>query len=281
MTITKDAIQELAQAQAITSANEALTGPAGAFDSPRQDMRVATLPQHFTLHDLEKFFPGRRRPRGAMTTSTVADFAGYVQQNAREGTAVFIDQQAMRAEAVLNLGTAAAPGHADDVAQLKPRQTAAFAALLAHANGQGMAQRIAAEFLEDWMHAIECMKDAAKVTTPLAIEAVRSITIDAQRKGTNTEQSLGVQRSTFESVQAGSEKPLPTHIYFTAVPYHGLAERQFVLRLGVLTGDKPAVVLRIVNKELHEEQMAAELAAQVRQALPNTVVLLGTYSPKA
>jgi uncharacterized protein YfdQ (DUF2303 family) len=276
MTITKEAIQELAQAQAITAANKSISDLGG------DDTRAAVLPEQFKLWDLEKFFPGRRRPRGAMVTSTVADFALYVKQHAAEaGTTVFIDQQAMHAEAVLNLGTPQEPGHADDVAQLKPRKTAAFTALLKHANGQGMPQRDAAEFLEDWQPAIECMKEAAKVTTSLAIEAVRSITIEAKRTGTNTEQSLGVERSAFESVQVGREKPLPTHIYFKAVPYHGLTERLFVLRLGVLTGDKPAVVLRIVNREQHDEEMAAELANQVRAALTDVPVLLGAYSPKA
>jgi uncharacterized protein YfdQ (DUF2303 family) len=274
MTITKEAIQELAQAEAISAANEAV------LNAMVQGTTVATLPQHFNLHELEKFMPARRRQRGAMATNTVVDFAAYVLKHRQEGASVFVDQQAMQAQAVLNLGTTAVPGHADDIAVMKARPTAAFSALCKHTVGTGLTQREAAEFLEDWQPAIELFKDAARVPTPLGIEAVRSITIEAQRKGTNTEQSLGIQRSTFESVQAGSEKPLPTHIYFKCVPYQGLGERTFVLRLGVITGDPLKVVLRIINREQHDEEMAAELAALVRQALTDLPVLLGTYSRK-
>jgi uncharacterized protein YfdQ (DUF2303 family) len=172
-----------------------------------------------------------------------------------------------------------------DPASLTNAQLAALAALAQQVEWtlqerEIAAQREAAEFLEDWQPAIELFKDAARVPTPLGIEAVRSITIEAQRKGTNTEQSLGIQRSTFESVQAGSEKPLPTHIYFKCVPYQGLGERTFVLRLGVITGEPLKVVLRIINREQHDEEMAAELAALVRQALTDLPVLLGTYSRK-
>ena len=95
-----------------------------------------------------------------------------------------------------------------------------------------------------------------------------------------TEQQLSATRSAFESVSATSTEPLPTTIYFSCVPYHGLSERQFVLRLGVLTGAKePAIVLRIVNKEQHEEEMAAELSELVANNLKDSgvPVMVGRY----
>ena len=99
-----------------------------------------------------------------------------------------------------------------------------------------------------------------------------------------TEQQLSATRSAFESVSATSTEPLPTTIYFNCVPCHGLSERQFVLRLGVQTGAKdPAIVLRIVNKEQHDEEMAAELAELVASSLSasGVPVMVGKYQVTA
>ena len=110
-----------------------------------------------------------------------------------------------------------------------------------------------------------------------------ALSIEALRKQENTEQQLGATKSAFESVQATSTEPLPTTIYFVTEPYHGLSERSFVLRLGILTGgDKPTISLRIVNKEQHAEDMAEELAQLVVSAISSCAVdmpvLVGSYS---
>ena len=158
-----------------------------------------------TRDDRVAWLTALRDALAAVRTGTVAGFAAYVgKHHSSDATTVFVDADTLQAVAVLNLGTPTEPGHADDTATLKPKATAAYSALLAHASGQPLAQRQAAEFLEDWQAAITCAKDGTPVPVPQAIDAVRSITIDAQRKGTNTEQSLGATRGVFESIQAGS-----------------------------------------------------------------------------
>jgi uncharacterized protein YfdQ (DUF2303 family) len=274
----KDAIKELAQAEAITAASKAV---AGSF---ADDKAIVALPAEFTVHDLEKNLPLRRRARGIMTTSSVAPFAEYVNQHKEPGAAVFVDQDAMTAVAVLNLGTPNDPGHADNIAKMVAKRLAAFTALLQHANGGGLAQAKAAEFMEDWPGYFKFFKDSTEITPGQAIAAVRKLTIEAMRKLEATEQQLSATRSAFESVSATSTEPLPTTIYFNCVPYHGLNERQFVLRLGVLTSAKdPAVVLRIVNKEQHDEEMAAELAVLVDSSLSasGVPVMVGKYQATA
>ena len=49
-----------------------------------------------------------------------------------------------------------------------------------------------------------------------------------------------------------------------------------------ITGDKPALVLRVVKREQHDEEMAQELAQLVRVALDGSgvPVLVGSYSLK-
>lgn len=119
-----------------------------------------------------------------------------------------------------------------------------------------------------------------EVSLKHAIAAVRNITIEGLRKVEASEQQLSASKSTFESVSASSKDPLPTTIYFRCEPYHGFENRLFVLRLGIRTSDgKPAITLRIVNEELHEEQMAQELSDKVRAAVNDACpVLIGDYT---
>lgn len=243
------------------------------------DKTPVGLPDHFTLHDLEKYLPNRRRARGMMETSSIQDFAYYVTKNAEPGAMVFVHSKSMVANAVLNLGTPEAPGHADNRAQIKPDTTAAYAALRAIAQGQALDQTRVAEFLEDWAPHISCFKDEGEVSLKHAIAAVRNITIEGLRKVEASEQQLSASKSTFESVSASSKDPLPTTIYFRCEPYQGFQSRLFVLRLGIRTSEKPAITLRIVNVELHEEQMAQELANRVSAAVNDACpVLIGDYT---
>lgn len=274
----KDAIETMQEGSAILQANNALSL---AFE----DKAVVALPERFTDHDLERYLPNRRRARGVMNTDNLASFAEYTKAHAEPGASVFVDAEHMKAVAVLNLGTPEAPGHGDNRAMLALKRTAAFTALLAHANnaGRGMTQTVASEFLEDWPDHIQCFNSEGEISPPKAIAALRKLSIEAMRKMESSEQSLSASRSAFESVQATSSEPIPTTIYFKCVPYQELAERQFVLRLGVLTGgDKPSITLRIVKVELHNEEMAQELASLTRDALAGSFpVMLGEYAIKS
>lgn len=271
----KDAIIQLAKAEAITAANAV-----AAIDVT--DNAIA-LPNDFELHDLEKYMPDRRRLRGAMTTSAIADFAEYVAGNLEPGAVAFVDQRQMAAVAVLNHGTPLKPGHADNTATLSLLQTAPYRALGAVAGGQPRTQQQIAEFMEDWQHLITCIRDTEVLEVRKGIAAVRSITIEALNKLGGEVQQLSESRTTFEKVEAKSDHGLPTIIKFKTVPYHGLAERTFDMRLGIQTGGpKPAITLRIINAEQHAEDMADELANLVRSALDGSLpVLLGSYTVKA
>lgn len=272
----KDAIEALSEATAVAQANQAVADGIGST------LGTIALPAQFVVHDLEKHLPNRRRARGTMETSSIADFAAYVSQHQEAGATVFVSPKVMVANAVLNLGTPEAPGHADNRAQFAPRATAAFSALIKHAEGQALEQSRAAEFLEDWAHAIECFHESEKLPVSKAIAAVRNITIDALRKVEATEQQLSASKSSFEQIKATSKDTLPTFIYFRCTPYHEFNERTFVMRLGIRTTDKPAITLRIINREQHDEEMAAELRAKVHDAITSGVpVMVGDYSAKS
>ena len=277
---TKEAIQALQESEAISSA-------AAVIENSGDALNIAALPSDFSIHDLERYLPNRRRARGTMTTADVADFAVYVKAHAESNASVFVDASAMAANAVLNLGTAEAPGHADNRAVVTLQKTATYEAMRQIADGIGRKQADIAEFLEDWSEHIKCFDDAGPIDTPKGIAAIRKLTIEAMRKVESSAQNLSASQSAFESVSATSgAAPIPTIIYFTCVPYQGLESHQFVLRLGVLTGgDKPAVTLRLIKAELHAEWMAKEFAVLVGAALNKDSkvipVLVGSYSIKA
>lgn len=271
--MNKEAIDAINEGVGIAQASD-------AFKKAFGDKAVLALPERFKKHDLETYLPNRRRIRGLMYTLALKDFATYATSNQEEGAAVFIDAEEMEAVAVLNLGTPAKPGHADNKARLHLKRTAAYAALLAVAQGRALSQAMVAEFFEDWTENLQFFTDENEVKAKHAIAAVRKLTIESMRKIEASEQSLSASKSAFESVQATSQDPIPTVIYFTCVPYKELAERHFVLRLSVLTGsDKPSITLRIVKQEVHEEEMANELADLTRDALGGAMpVMLGEYT---
>lgn len=275
--LNKESIELLQEGASIQQASAAV---AAAF----ADWQVVALPMNFKEHDLEQYLPTRRRARGTMTTESVPDFAVYFQDHVDQG-AVFVEKDAMKAVGILNLGNPEhGPGHADDKAVLALKSVAAYDAFRKIANGQAQTQAAVAEWVEDWQDLIQCFHEGEKITTAKGIAAIRNITIDAARKVESEEGQLSASRSAFESVKASSKHTLPTHIYFKTVPYVGLAERAFVLRLGILTGgDKTSIVLRPVKMEEHQQEMAEEFAGIVAKSLETTgyPVLIGSYSKGA
>lgn len=131
------------------------------------------------------------------------------------------------------------------------------------------------------MHLLKAQADGKEIDMRKAIQAVRSITIEGLNKIHHEEQSLSASRSAFESVKASSEETLPSHFVLTCKPYPDLKERDFVLRLSVLTDGKPMLVLRPMAWESVVEEMATEFAANIREAVEDTLpVLIGTYGKK-
>lgn len=276
----KSAIDTLAKADAIDQASKSVSRALSSNNG------AAALPSEFQLHDLEKFMPHRRRVRGSMETSSVTDFAAYVGQHAQAGSTVFVSHKTMSAVAVLDLGTTDHPGHAEHRATIKPDMTAAYASLRNTANGRALEQSTVAEFLEDWAPHIKCADDQGPIAVKHAVAAVRKITVEGLRKVEASEEQLSASKSSFESVKATSTQPLPTLIEFRCVPYHGFTERTFALRLGIRTTDKPAITLRVVNSELHDEEMSQELANRVTLAVSSVtgdescLVLIGEYTAR-
>lgn len=274
--IDKGAIRAIQESECISAATAAL-------EKREATNQLIALPDSCSLLSLEKYLPFRRRARGKMRTPALKSFVDYVKAHAENGAVVFVDSKEIGARAVLNLGTPQKPGHADNLALYCPQETAAYAALAKNA-GMPLAQKEAAEFIEDWQDCIQCLGENGDVlSTSQAVAAVRKITIEAISKRANEEMTLSASRSTFEHLTASSQDPLPAAIRFTCKPYADASERTFVLRVGVAMGEsKPRIRLRIIKHEEHQAQIAEELAASVEAALNGAMpVLIGGYNTEA
>jgi uncharacterized protein YfdQ (DUF2303 family) len=277
----KEAITELQQGAAIVHAEAALR-------NHRTTDNLVGLPKDFVVHDLEQYLPNCSRARGIMKTESVGDFAEYFTTHAEAGATVFVDKNSMQAHGVMNLGSNEQPGHADNRAVLTLKSMAAYDAFRDMANGGPRTQGQVAEWIEDWQDMIQCLykpddqeQIGTVLHTPKAIAAIRSITIDAARKVESEEGQLSASKSAFESVKASSKHILPTLIVFKTVPYVGLPERIFNIRLGILTGgDKTTLVLRPIKLEEHKQEMAEQFTNLVADHIADTnhQVLIGTYS---
>lgn len=218
------------------------------------------LPNEFKVSSLENLQEGRFRFRGEMKTTSISDFVKYSIKNAiDEGVSCFIDADEMSAKTIFNIGTIGEPGHADNTALVKLKQTSPFAALL-KIDGVKHRQKELAEWLEDWRDYLMAFDaDGNVLDIKQAISAVRRITIESTRSAEHEDHDFSAKRSVLENVEARSKDVMPTAFQFTCTPYDELKERSIKLRYSVLTGgDVPVLVLRIVQLENLEEQIAQE-----------------------
>lgn len=221
---------------------------------------AVVLPGDFDVKSLEHLQESRYRFRGAMDTTSISDFVKYsLQHGIEEGVSCFIDADEMAAKTIFNIGTIGEPGHADNTAIVSLKKTAPFASLL-NVNGRKSGQKELAEWLEDWrdnLMAFDAEGDVIDIKQ--AINAVRKITIEASRSADHEDSDFGAKRSVMESVEAKSRDVMPAAFQFTCTPYDELSERAIKLRYSVLTGGEvPVLVLRIVQLEKLEEQIAQE-----------------------
>lgn len=243
---------------------------------------LAVTPADCTLTNLEPYQLSRDRFRGALNTHSLNAFAAYVARHIGgehdNNASGFVDQDAMRATVIFNLGTPADAGHGDDRATLTLKPTAAYKALL-EVVGRSTSQQQLAEFLEDWAPHITANSGDEQLNIAAAINAVRRMQIKATSELNSEVGDLSNRRSAMEDIEARSLETLPTTFVFSTKPYDPLSRADITLRLSVITSDKaPVLKLRWVGQEAQQEAFAEEfqqvLASEIGGLLPLTI---GTY----
>ncbi len=271
MSLTKDAIQ-LINDNALQATGKKL----------ETFVPTVALPDSAQIIDLERFQAGRSRFRGTYSTHSLEDFSAYVVERAWTGSRGFIDQDAMSCTLLFNLGTADAPGHADDRAVLKLKPTAGYTAAQ-QIGGRRISQKDLSDWIEDW-HQYITPVDAEGKAIPLAkaIAAVRTITIKASSESETTVGETSASRSAMDQIEARSKETLPVSLQFRTVPFEGLTEQQITLRLSVITsGSQPVLKLRWVGEEVQREDIAQEFKLVLQDKIGEAATLsLGAFDPK-
>jgi len=244
------------------------------------EKKVFAVHEDIALHSMEPYAPGRFRFRGSMVTNSIADFIGYVKRHKGEG---FIDGDSLKAKVFHNLGDKVDPGHADWTSTLGLKKTSAFETMLG-INGKPLSQQAAVDFLEDWLPNIQGIgQEGEKLAVPKCIGIIRKISIEAKSKVETTQENFKNAQSAFESIEATSENGLPEGFQFSCVPYLGLPERTFFLRLSVLTESAtktPRLTLRIVKMEAEHEAIVQDFKELlIREIGDDATLTIGAFTP--
>lgn len=245
---------------------------------------VVVLPESVTLRNLEPFKPVRDRFRGSLKTHSLQDFANYVETHNDSGpedivARGFVDQDAMSATVIFNLGDIGIAGHADDSATLTLKPTAAYSALQAVV-GNTLNQQRLAEWLEDWAPHIQALAGEESINLPLAITGIRKMTIKQTSQRDSTVGDFSASRSAMDDIEAKSMEIMPTSFIFTTEPYADLMPACIHLRLSVITGAAdPLLKLRWVGEESQREDFAREFKQTLEKEIGGLVPLtIGAFS---
>lgn len=271
----KETLQHI-EAQALIAAAKPLKVDDGST--------LVVLPESVSLHSLERYQLARDRFRGSLKTQSLRDFSKYVESHIKDAPAGgypagFINQDAMAATVIFNLGGPTDAGHGDDTATLTLKPSAAYTALQA-ITGKSLSQQALAEWLEDWAAHIAATAGEQALSIAQAISGVRKMTIKATAQRDSTVGDMSASRSAMDAIEASSMETLPTAFLFTVVPFEGLAASTITLRLSVITGDdKPVLKLRWVGEESQREAFAIEFKQVLEHEVGGFVPLtIGTFN---
>ena len=262
--LNEKTLAELRKNETLSVLNESL-GLIGAH-SP-----VMVLPDGFHVEDLESKMEFRTSYRAQYKTKSIQDFTIYSKEFSQEGSKCFVDSDQMTAKVIFDLGTTDKPLHQKNTASLKIDKTAAFMALLRICNSK-QTQKEAADFIEDWAENITVLlKDGTEISPGAASNKLRSITIEQVKNIDSKVEDFSESMTQFEKIEAKNQDSIPARIQFSCIPFHGLGERLFEIRLGILTGEqKPTISLRIIKLEAQEEDMALEFKEILEDKLTET-----------
>jgi uncharacterized protein YfdQ (DUF2303 family) len=247
------------------------------------DVPSVLVPHGYSIENIEHLQEFRSRFRGVLNTQSLPDFCDYVidQSTTDVKLPTFIDAERMGATAFFDLGDFTAPGHAEHRAVLTLKPTAAYSALRKIA-GERMSQQGLAEWMEDWNSCLKVTDNqGADIPLSVAVQKIRTITIKATAERTSSENNFSAGRSSMDSIEAAHAEQQPADLLFTTKPYEGLKPVTITLRLSIITGEKPQICPRWVQKEAQEEAIAQDFKDVLKAEIGGVSVLtLGTFSTK-
>lgn len=265
MSMDKSAVMQIQESANIPELLKQL----GAIDPENP---IISLPESMRIHDLQHYLPNARHYCMSYGTGSIEDFLKYAKKFTATGTTCFVDADSMAANLIVDLGTPESPGHKHHQSHLGLEKTAAFDALLKN-QGMDLSQRDAGDFIEDWA---DCIighdREGDSMSAQVVAGALKDLTIDAAKASTSKVHDFGAEMSEMAKIEARSSEKIPAFLSFKCIPYNGLKEREFKVRVGILTGGPvPVISLRIQLLEQQQEDMAEEFKGLLVEGLDKSV----------
>lgn len=243
-----------------------------------EDISAVVLEKNYELKSLETFKETPDHFRAQFNTSVLSQFIYYIDATGNQQTGVFIDQEKMTAQAIIDMGHSEAPHWGRHRAHVAIKQTTAYAALI-HLNNGHLSQQDFIDFAEDWSANIAFYYgDANEITRDDAvfkqtIKTLRKIKLSSTAVSENTVENFSASRSAMEDIEvtAGNEKP-PAGFIFRTVPHDGFDEVAFACPLRAIT-DTKAVQLKYRIMQLDQQKL--NIAEQFKEKITNGIKAAG------
>jgi len=274
----EQAIKLLQQQKSIEKAAEVINSALN--DVSENCIPAVALPDDFSMHNLEKYLAQPARFRGRFSTSSIAEFVKYANNNADEASHTFVSDNGSSANCILDLGNPDTPDNGEHRASLELKQTAPFKALI-KINGSPIGQQEWAEWIEDMRDYITLPSDPSGGTVSDLVTKVRNIKIDQKRESGSQVGDYDAARSELETIAAKSAHgELPASLVFKCAPYYELPEQAYKLRMSILPrSSEIKFKISVISLEECEEQTAKNFERELHEKLPeNTNISIGSFS---
>ena len=197
------------------------------------------VPDGYRLESLERFNQVPNLFKGTFSTTVLGEFTKYVVQHGNENSAVFIDNEQIKATAIIDQGSHEEPQwgkHRADITLLKPP---AYQSLLRF-NNQLLTQQDFIDFAGDWGDNITFVfDDDSKQSVDKVIKLLRKVKVGFNSTREQEVNANSSSKSALESIEikAGND-PLPIGFVFTTLAYESIQLINFECQLRATSDDK-------------------------------------------
>ena len=107
------------------------------------------------------------------------------------------------------------------------------------------------------------------------------MTVESTRKIDSEDGNMNRKMSAMEQVEAKTGDIKISSIEFKCIPFNGLEERTFIMRLSSTTNDNVNLKLRISQLESEQEALTEEFKDKLEESLSGSDVsfYIGTFNP--
>jgi len=242
------------------------------------------LPDKHAIKSLELLQQKPDRFRGTYKTNLIGEYLCYLEEFSTADTFIFIDQNEMAANAILDMSNDGIPLWGEHKAMVSLKKTPAYAAVLQFCNTT-LDQQAFIDFAEDWQDHVQfyystpTLSDAVPFANTL--KTLRKLTVKSTSTADQTTNNFAASRSAMEAIeiQDSTGQEPPTGFLFMANPYEGFDQVFFNCQLRAISTDKDVKLkYRIRKLETLQETIAQEFRAKIKSSAQALRIFIGNMA---